>query len=95
MRDLLSTIRMSIIAGSALFVAACGGGESAVNETVANDVESNLLLDAPGNDASALESIEPIETAPPAAEPVDAQVTGETTAVDSGGNTVDSDVAGM
>ncbi len=95
MRDLLSTTRISIIAGSALFVAACGGGETAVNESAANDMESNLLLDAPGNDASALESVAPIEEAPPVANLGDEEVLGETSGGDTGGNTVDNDVAGM
>ncbi len=100
MRACLSTTtRLALIAGAALAVAACGGsgGESVVSENVADDAESNLFLDAPGNDASALESVTPVEPLPPVAnvgeelEPV----AGETTAVDSGGNTVDSDVAGM
>lgn len=94
MRDLLSTTRISIIAGSALFVAACGGGETAVNESAANDLESNMLLDAPGNDASALESVAPVEAAP-VVNLGEEEVTGETSGGDTGGNTVDNDVAGM
>jgi hypothetical protein len=95
MRDLLSPTRISIMAGSALFVAACGGGESTVNESAANDMESNMLLDMPGNDASALESMEPIESAPPVANVGEEDVPGETSGGDTGGNTVDNDVAGM
>lgn len=98
MRDLLSTTRFSIIAGSALFVAACGGAETNVEESAANDLESNLILDTPGNDASALESLDVVEEAPPVAnlgEEELAPVTGETTGGDTGGNTVDNDVAGM
>lgn len=96
MRNLLSTTRMSIIVGSALFVAACGGGETAVNESAANDLESNLMLDSPGNDASAMESVtnvvEPLPTANLGAEE---NVFGETDGGDTGGETVDSNVAGM
>lgn len=95
MRHLLFTTRISIIAGSALFVAACGGAETAVDENAANDVESNMLLDAPGNDASALESVAPVDTAPPVANLGDDEVLGETSGGDTGGNTVDNDVAGM
>ena len=95
MRNLLSTTRISIIAGSALFVAACGGGETAVNEGAANDLESNLMLDAPGNDASAMESMTNV------VEPLPTANVGETNAVDpaagetSTGDTVESNVSGM
>ena len=93
MRNLLSTTRISIMAGSALFVAACGGGETAVNESAANDLESNLFLDEPGNDASALESVTNV------VEPLPTANVGEANAVDPAagvsGETVDSNVAGM
>ena len=98
MRVLLSTARISLIAGSALFVAACGGGDTAANEDAANDLESNLMLDEPGNDASAMESVtnivEPLPTAN-LGETTDENVLGETSGGDTGGNTVDNDVAGM
>lgn len=96
MRDLLSTTRMSIIAGSALFVAACGGSETAANQGAANDLESNLMLDGPGNDASAMESVANV------AEPLPTTANlGETNAADpaegetSAGDTVESNVSGM
>ncbi len=95
MRNLLSTTRFSIIAGSALFVASCGGTETTVTGNAANELESNLILDAPANDASALESLETIETPPPVANLGAEEAPGETTGVDTGGNTVDNDVAGM
>jgi hypothetical protein len=96
MRNLLSTTRISIIAGSALFVAACGGGgETPVNQGAANDLESNMMLDTPGNDASAMESVtnivEPLPTANLGAEDNTLRDTGS----DTGGETVDSNVAGM
>ncbi|MDQ8755476.1 hypothetical protein RCO27_04470 [Sphingosinicella sp. LHD-64] len=88
---------MSIIAGSALFVAACGGSETTVNAGAANDLESNLMLDTPGNDASAMESVtnvvEPLPTANVGE--ADGNVLGETSGGDTGGETVDSNVAGM
>lgn len=97
MRNLLSTTRISIIAGSALFVAACGGsGETPANQGAANDLESNMMLDTPGNDASAMESVtnvvEPLPTANLGAEE---NALGETSGGDTGGETVDSNVAGM
>lgn len=96
MRNLLSTTRFSIVAGSALFVASCGGAEAPVAENAANELESNLILDAPANDASALESVETIEAPPPPVANLGAdEVLGETTGGDTGGNTVDNDVAGM
>lgn len=97
MRNLLATTRMSIIAGSALFVAACGGGgETTVNQGAANDLESNMMLDSPGNDASAMESVgniaEPLPTANLGAE---TNAVEDTSGGDTGGETVDSNVAGM
>jgi hypothetical protein len=98
MRNLLSTTRMSIIAGSALFVAACGGGsETTVNQGAANDLESNMMLDTPGNDASAMESVDNLAEPMPTANlgEAEANVLGETSGGDTGGETVDSNVAGM
>jgi hypothetical protein len=68
MRTLTSMTRLTLVAGTALMVAACGGGaDSAANNAVANDLESNLMLDAPGNDASAMDAMtnvaEPLPTA--------------------------------
>lgn len=97
MRQLLATTRITIIAGSALFVAACGGGETVVNQGAANDLESNLMLDTPGNDASAMESVtnvvEPLPTAN-VGEPIEDDG-GEASGGDAGGNTLDGNIAGM
>lgn len=97
MRNLLSTTRMSIIAGSALFVAACGGGsETTVNQGAANDLESNMMLDTPGNDASAMESVGNLAEPLPTANLGEAEANmADDAGGDTGGETVDSNVAGM
>ena len=96
MRNLLSTTRMSIIAGSALFVAACGGSETTVNAGAANDLESNMMLDSPGNDASAMESVGNIAEPLPTANLGEAETNmADDAGGDTGGETVDSNVAGM
>lgn len=94
MRSFHSTTRLTLAAGAALAVAACGGGaDSAANNVVANDLESNLMLDVPGNDASAMESmtnvVEPLPTA-------NVGEANETEAADPGaGESVESNIAGM
>lgn len=96
MRHLLSTTRISIIAGSALFVAACGGGgQTVANEGAANDLESNLMLDEPGNDASAMESVTNVAEPLPTANVGAPAETDPGAGVTSTGDTVDSNVAGM
>ena len=92
-------LTFAVLAGAALAVAACGDRDEAANEAAANTLDANLTLEAPANDASAL------ETAVPAAEPApiangtagnDSEpVLGETSGGDTGGNTVESNVSGM
>jgi hypothetical protein len=94
---LINTMRLSVVAGAALFVAACGQGNEAANVGAANDLDSNLMLDEPGNDASAMESaanvVEPMPTAN-----VD-ETANETAPPPSGGDAaadpVDSNISGM
>ena len=95
--------RKGLAAGAAmacaLVAASCGGGET--GEAPEAGIDANRMLETPGNDASALESaIGPPEAAPlpPGAnpiEPADAPDGGEDEGGDTGGNTLDSDVAGM
>lgn len=94
MLSFTSMTRLTLVAATALAVAACGGGaDSAANNVVANDLESNLMLDAPGNDASALESMTNV------AEPLPTANVGETNDVEpvdpGAGESVESNVAGM
>ena len=57
MREVLTPAgRLALAAGAALVVAGCGGSEQAANVGDANALDANLLLQQPGNDASALES---------------------------------------
>ena len=97
MRDFLSTsLRTAIIAGATLALAACGGSET-VN-TAGNELDSNLAFEEPMNDASAMESAANATT--DMLPPVDSNVATSTNAVDSGagdtgGETVESNVAGM
>lgn len=55
MRDLLKTVlTSSMVAGAALLVSACGGGEKAeVNNTAATDVAADEML---GNDVTAVDA---------------------------------------
>lgn len=102
MRDfLLRTTRVAAIAGAALLVTACGGdSDEAANEAAANATDAGQLLDAPANDASAMEAaMNASEPAPPAAagnQGTDSSdVLGNTSGGDTGGNTVESNVSGM
>lgn len=104
MRDLFSaTARMAFVAGAALLVAACGGGtdeEAGANNVAADELDSNLMLEAPANDASALETTmnvpEPEPTLNTGTTGTDASdVLGNTSGGDTGGNTVESNVTGM
>ncbi|GAA4817031.1 hypothetical protein GCM10023232_11520 [Sphingosinicella ginsenosidimutans] len=93
----ISTLRVSMVAASALFVAACGGhGGEAANNT-ASDLDSNLMIDQAGNDSSAMESV---ANAPAPAPIVNDTTMSNEAATDTGagtaaGDTVDSNVAGM
>ena len=101
MRHLLSfSGRLAMIAGAALLATACGDSGEATNNSGVEALESNLMLDTLGNDASALESVgnateplPPIETGNQSTNSSD--VLGETSGGDTGGNTVESNVSGM
>ena len=102
MRELFTrTGTAALVAGFALAVAACGGDTDTGNEAEANLAESNMILDEPTNDASALEStVEDSVAESPFVnsfenETQEAPPLGETSGGDTGGNTVDSNVSGM
>ncbi len=98
MRMLL--FRAALIAGAATLVAACGGGDTgAANAT--NEIDANMAMDQPANDASAMESVANMtEEAPPvenmgnAADEAGDGAGGETSGGDTGGNVMDN-IAGM
>ena len=54
MRTLI--IRTALIAGAALAVTACDSANKAANNVSANELDANMTLTAPANDASAVES---------------------------------------
>lgn len=94
---LATTLRFSMVAGAALFVAACGGQGTQSADNSASELDSNLMMDEIGNDASAMESV--ANTPAPAALPAEDEATPADTgdnAGDSGvADQVDSNVAGM
>jgi len=96
----LPKIRTALIAAAALAAAGCGGRDDAA-DAVPEAVEGNLGLARPANDASAREMVAGAEEPAPPSEPLpDAGVNaagpaGETGGGDTGGNTLDSNVAGM
>lgn len=98
MRNIIT--RIGAIAGAALALAGCGGEDDKAATNDIAPIDANMTLDAPTNDASAMES------ATGAAEPSPAtdmgnqgtdspDVLGETSGGDTGGNTVESNVSSM
>jgi hypothetical protein len=60
-------INTALIAGAALAVSACNRNPT-VNNVTANDLNANMTMGAPANDASAIESVtNAVPPAPPAA----------------------------
>jgi len=49
-------IRTALIAGAALAIAGCDRGNKAANNASANELDANMTLSTPANDASAVES---------------------------------------
>ena len=97
--------RTALIAIAASLAAGCGGGGDA-EESNAGALDANAMLEQPANDASAMESAynaaEPAADSPVpdnAADPDEAPEpsgpAGETSGGDTGGNTLDSNVAAM
>lgn len=83
--------------GCALLVSACGQQAATNNVTVnATTITNDMAM--PMNDASAMESAANVSTMPPPANmtnTADTPPTGETSGGDTGGETVQSNVAGM
>ena len=84
-----------MVAGAALLAAGCGTGDDAANRADADALDANLMLEEPGNDASAM------ELAANATEPVVANssedgngVLGETRGGATGGNRIESNASG-
>jgi hypothetical protein len=88
MRTLI--LKTALIAGAALAVAGCNRGDAPANN-VSNELDANMTMSEPANDASAVESATNV------AEPVApaANETGGDSGGDSGGNNVESNTVGM
>jgi len=93
--------KWAVLTGLALLIPACGDDAPVANEAAVNAPEGNFMLDSPGNDASAMESVndatEPAHlssendaapTEPPPGENA-AAVLGESEGGDTGGNVTD------
>jgi len=93
MRHLLTC---AMLTGAALAVSACGGGSAPANN-VANEVVDNGSLVAPGNDASAMESVTnaPLPPPPPADTNSANSATPDSAPPPASTPNVESNVAGM
>ena len=91
MRTLI--IKTALIAGAALAVAGCSRATEA-NNAAGNELDANMTMSEPANDASAMESAtnmaEPVAPATANDSSDDNDVGG-----DSGGNNVESNTVGM
>ena len=89
MRNL--TLKTALIAGAALAAAGCSRGEAPANN-VSNELDANMTMSEPANDASAMESATNVaEPVAPAAN----ESSGSDTGGDTGGNNVESNTVGM
>ncbi|HMG46567.1 MAG TPA: hypothetical protein VK614_03805 [Allosphingosinicella sp.] len=86
MRNLI--LKTALIAGAALAVAGCNRADTAANNAAANELDANMTMGEPANDASAMESA--TNQAEPAA-PAETNAGGS----DTGGNNVESNTLGM
>ena len=89
MRTLI--LKTALIAGATLIVAGCSRGEAPANN-VSNELDANMTMTEPANDASAMESA--TNLAEPAA-PAQTNAGGSDTGGDTGGNNVESNTVGM
>ena len=89
-------IKFTLFAGAALAVSACNRGTPAVNNA-ANDVGFNESLAVPGNDASAIESVQnaPLPPAPPVESNASNAAAPESAPPPPSTPNVESNVAGM
>ena len=86
-------VTTALIAGAALAVAGCSRATEA-NNAAGNELDANMTMSEPANDASAMESATNL------AEPVapvanDSTDSGSDTGGDTGGNNVESNTVGM
>jgi hypothetical protein len=82
-----------LIAGAALALSACNRGSSEANNATANELDANMTMSEPANDASATESAS--NAAEPAAPAANASSNSSDVGGDTGGNNVESNTLGM
>lgn len=86
--------RAALIAGAALAAAGCNRGATETNNAAANELDANMTMGEPANDASAMESTtnasEPVAPAQ-----TNATDSGSQSGGDAGGNNVESNTVGM
>jgi hypothetical protein len=91
-----NTIKIALSAGLVLAMAACDRGAAPANNAAANELDANMTMSEPANDASAMESA---TNAPEPVAPLPANTTGTTDGTnvggDTGGNNVESNTVGM
>ena len=92
MRNLI--LKTGLAAGAALALAGCNRAETAANNIAGNELDANMTMGEPANDASAMESATNLAEPPaPAANATDTR--GSDTGGDTGGNNVESNTLGM
>jgi hypothetical protein len=92
MRNLI--IRTALVAGATLAVSACNRHPTVTNITT-NDMDANMTMSAPANDASAIESVSNnVQPAEPAANSSTSNTTHDSGAGTSTNN-VESNTVGM
>ncbi|TMJ19602.1 MAG: hypothetical protein E6G92_07475 [Alphaproteobacteria bacterium] len=88
-------IKIAVAAGMTLAMTACDRGAAPANNAAANELDANMTMSEPANDASAMESTtnaaEPV--APMPAE--NSSNSGTNVGGDAGGNNVESNTVGM
>lgn len=91
-----NTIKIALAAVMTLAIAACDRGAAPANNTAANEVDANMTMSAPANDASAMESVTNTTTTTTTTTTNDTGTTDGTNAGgDTGGNNVESNTVGM
>jgi hypothetical protein len=90
-----SMIKIALAAGMTLAMTACDRGAAPANNSAANELDANMTMGEPANDASAMESA--TNTAEPVApQPAEnSSSTGTNAGGDTGGNNVESNTVGM
>jgi hypothetical protein len=85
-------LKTALVAGAALALAGCSRADTAANNSAGNELDANMTMGEPANDASAVESA--TNLAEPAA-PAETNAGGSDAGGDTGGNNVESNTLGM